>query len=99
MQGDDTKKAASLTMTKTEKVVGLFLTAMLVASSGCGNAQTDDQEDKQDQNGNGSYSGSGHSYYHSSGLSGTGKSAGGDTISTGSAAKGGIGSSAAGGGE
>ena len=78
---------------KTKKVVGLFMAAVLAVSTGCYllTPPPDDEEDKKDQN---HYYGSGGSGYRSYSTSGNGQ------ISEGVAmGKGGIGSGTTGGAE
>ncbi|MCE5284819.1 MAG: hypothetical protein LLG02_03075 [Pelosinus sp.] len=90
-------ESTSFIKSKTGKVVGLFLAGTVAVS---GYIYLQENEDKQDgQNANGSGGGGGGSGYHSYSSGSSAKSSSGEGISSGSTAKGGIGSSAVGGGE
>jgi hypothetical protein len=86
------QQSSSFFKSKTGKVVGLFLAGTVAVS---GYIWLIEQEDKQDgQTASGAGSG-----YHSYSTDSSAKGASTEGISSGSAAKGGIGSSAVGGGE
>lgn len=99
MKSNDRQNEDSCKIPKSTRVVSLFLAAVLTVSAGCGwNSKRDEQDDtQQEQAGSTSYGGGGSSHYRYGG--GPTHSSSDGTISSGSVPKGGIGSSAMGGGE
>lgn len=85
-------QSTSFIKSKTGKVVGLFLAGTVAISGYLWLKDSENNQDGQTTTGGG---GGYHSYHSGSAADGSG----GEGISTGSAAKGGIGSSAVGGGE